>query len=175
MKAHVAIVGLMGAGKTTAGPLVAERLGVAFVDLDDLFCAQHGFTPADAIRNLGEAEMREMEADVLGETLARDERHVVGTGGGVVLSAANRELLSSRAVVVWMKGPLEVLAKRARTGDRPLLGADPLASLRRLEAERSGCYAEIADVIIDVGVDSPAEVAEKIVAAIAPDSGVNDK
>jgi len=150
---HVALVGLMGAGKTTVGRRAARLLDRPFVDGDEAFIPRYGRTVADVFAEDGEAGFRRLESELLGELLAVSTPLVLACGGGVVVGDANRRRLHEPDVyVVWLRADPAFLASRARAkSDRPLLsGADSGDVLRRLHAERDEWYAEVADDVLDV-------------------------
>jgi shikimate kinase len=150
---HVALVGLMGAGKTTVGRRAAKLLERPFVDLDEAFIPRFGRTVADVFATDGEPAFRRMEAELLHEVLAVTTPLVVGCGGGVVTVEGNRHRLQQPDVhVVWLRGSPAFLASRLRRkADRPLVAdADPASVLARLHGERADSYAAVADDVLDV-------------------------
>lgn len=150
---HVALVGLMGSGKTTVGRRAAKLLGRPFVDADEAFIPRYGRTVAEVFASDGEAEFRRMETELLGELLAVEHPLLLACGGGVVVRDANRERLSAPDVyVVWLRADPAFLASRTqRKDDRPLLdGDDARAVFERLHGERSAWYEEVADDVLDV-------------------------
>lgn len=164
---HLVLVGMMGAGKSTAGRLLARRTGRPFLDSDELIEEQTGRTVAQIFADDGEAAFRAVETDVLDQMLDRDTPAVVAAAGGAVLDAANRERMRARGLVVWLRVDPAVLAQRVRGGDhRPLLADDPEATLSRLAAEREPRYREVADEVVDVGDLSPDQVVDRLVALV---------
>ena len=150
---HVALVGLMGSGKTTVGRRAAKLLDRPFVDADEAFIARYGRTVADAFATDGERGFRRYEAELLGELLAVTSLLVVACGGGVVTTESNRERLRLDDVfVVFLHAPAAFLASRATAkAHRPLLaGDDPGGVLAQLEAERAAWYDEVADTVLEV-------------------------
>ncbi len=145
---HIALVGLMGAGKSTLGKRLAKKLGRPFCDLDEVIVARAGKPIPAIFAEDGEAAFREMEAQALAEALANPKPLVIATGGGVVERADNRARLRKQAFVVWLDAPPEVLAARiAGDRNRPLLaGEDPFARMRMLDRRRRAWYAEVADL-----------------------------
>ena len=164
MTRHVVLVGMMGTGKTTVGRLLAARLGRALVDSDELIESQAGRTVREIWLTDGEPVFRVLETAALRDALAEPDPLVIAAAGGVVLSAGNRAALrDADALVVWMRAAPGVLVGRVgRAEHRPLLDDDPAATLRRMQNEREPLYREVADVVLDTDVLSPAEVVERI-------------
>jgi shikimate kinase len=164
---HLVLVGMMGAGKSTVGALVSERLGRRHVDADAEVEAASGCTVAELFAARGEPAFRALEAAVLDELLAAPEPAVVAVGGGAVLDPHNRMLMARSGTVVWLRATPATLA--ARVGDgagRPLLAGAAAENLSRLDHDRRGLYEEVAVVTVDVDDLTPAQVAEKILAAL---------
>jgi len=152
--AHVALVGLMGSGKTTVGRRVAKLVGRPFVDADEAFIPRYGRTVADTFATVGEAGFRDDEERLLGELLAVGTPLVLATGGGAVLRESTRALLAGPGVfVVYLHAEPAFLASRTQAkADRPLLaGTDPLEVLTRMHDERDALYREVADEVLEVG------------------------
>ncbi|MEO9223832.1 MAG: shikimate kinase [Acidimicrobiales bacterium] len=155
-KKHVALVGLMGSGKTTVGRRVAKRLGYEFVDADEELAQRTDRSVREWFVHDGEEAFREAETWLLAELLDAKKPTVVATGGGVVVTNANRKRLRRDDVtVVWLRGTPKFLANRvaqraSRRGHRPLLDGDPLATLKQLNSERADWYADVADLVIDI-------------------------
>lgn len=163
----------MGSGKTTAGRLVAERLGRPFIDSDEQVEARSGRTVAEIFAADGEPAFRSLEAGVLAGALTAPEASVIAAAGGVVLDPANRALLRDGATVVWLRVGASVVHDRIqRSGDdhRPLLADDPAAVLQQMAEDREPLYREVADLTIDVDHLAPAAVADQILTAL-PRSG----
>ena len=150
---HVALVGMMGSGKTTVGRRAAKVLGRPFVDADEAFIPRYGRTVAEVFAADGEAAFRRLEAELLAELLDVAEPLVVACGGGVVTTEGNRRRLCQPDVhVVWLRADPAFLASRALAKpDRPLLaGEDQRAVLERLHGERLAWYEEVADDVLDI-------------------------
>jgi shikimate kinase len=147
----IALVGLMGVGKSTVGRRLAARLGLPFADGDDVIEEAAGMTVSDIFAKLGEAEFRSGEARIM-RRLLEGPPMVLATGGGAILNADTRALLTARSTTVWLRAELSVVAARVQRRDtRPLLrGKDPLAALTAMAEVRYPVYAT-ADVVVDVG------------------------
>ncbi|HXQ52550.1 MAG TPA: shikimate kinase [Stellaceae bacterium] len=168
----VALVGLMGAGKSSIGRRLAQRLKVPFIDADAEIEAAAGATVEEIFERHGEAAFREGERRVIARLL-EGPVHVLATGGGAFMDPATRALMRERAITVWLRADVELLLARVtRRNNRPLLkGGDPRAVLERLAAERHPIYAE-ADIVIDTLEGPPEATLESIVAALASWLGV---
>ena len=166
--AHVALVGLSGSGKSTLAPLLAARLGGHLViDLDRVVERHLGRSVAEVFQTGGEATFRDAESMALADALGGPPA-VIATGGGIVLNAANRSLLSTSATVVWLRAhPAELQQRLEGTAEaRPLLQGDPAFALVRLGEERAALYAQVADVTVDVDGTSPMDLADELSQAL---------
>lgn len=152
---NIFLVGLMGAGKTTVGKLLAKQLGKTFIDSDHEIELRTGVKIPVIFEIEGEAGFRKREEGVISD-LAGRANIVLGTGGGAILSALNRETLRTQGTVVYLRGSPEQLYERTRHDrNRPLLQTeDPLAKLRELYVQRDPLYREIADLVVDTGRQS---------------------
>jgi shikimate kinase len=169
---RIILVGMMGVGKTTAGRLLAARLGWPYLDSDEQVMAETGRSVPELFAERGEAAFRAEEERVLREALSGRGPVVVSAAGGVVLSAANRELLSRSGTVVWLRADPEVLAGRVGDGTgRPLLDDDPASALTALDEVRRPLYRSVADVVVDVDHLTPDEVVAQVLAGTGRPTG----
>ena len=166
-RGNVFLVGMMGSGKTTLGRALAQRLELPFADTDRVLVERTGVPVATIFEFEGEEGFRRRESAVLAE-LAQGEGRVVATGGGAVLSAANRELMRAGGTVVYLRARLEHLWERTRhDASRPLLAtADPRATLAALLEARDPLYREVAHVVVDTGAQSATTLVSRVVAAL---------
>lgn len=139
----IALVGLMGAGKSTVGRRLAEKLGRAFYDSDAEIEKAAGLSVSDIFALHGEADFRRGEKQVLKRLLDLPP-HVLATGGGAFIDAETRALMKEKAVSVWLNADLETLWRRVqKRDDRPLLKrADAKAHLSNLVTAREPFYAQ---------------------------------
>jgi len=145
----VALVGMMGAGKSSVGRRLASRLGVAFKDADSEIELAAGCPVSEIFERYGEPAFRDGERKVIARLLS-EPPHVMATGGGAFIDPITRARLKKSAITVWIKAPVDVLMSRVRRRDnRPLLRtADPRGTLEHLLNERAPIYAE-ADITIE--------------------------
>lgn len=162
---NIALIGMMGSGKSAVGAALAARLGWRLVDTDALIVERQGRAIADIFATDGEVAFRRMEAAAVREAAAATHT-VIATGGGAILREENRAALWSRCLVVWLTATPEEHAERTARGEtRPLLEGpeDRLASIRRLLNERSPLYA-LADIVEPTSGRTPEDIAETLAA-----------
>ena len=168
----VALVGMMGAGKSSIGRRLAARLGVAFKDADSEIESAAGCSISEIFERYGEPAFRDGERKVIARLLT-EAPHVMATGGGAFMDATTRQRLKSGAVTIWLRAPVQVLMARTQRRDtRPLLKTgNPRATLERLLAERAPTYA-LADHTLD-GEEGPhAAMVENIVTLLTADGAL---
>jgi len=160
---NIFLIGMMGAGKSTVGKKIAQKIGYNFVDTDPLIEQCAGKSISDIFAEDGEDSFRNLEQEVLAQVSAYT-RLVVATGGGIVLRSLNWSHLHD-GIVVWIDVPVEILYDRLKTESdhRPLLQTEnPLQRLRNLYEQRRDRYAQ-ADLSIVVNADeTPAEVGDRL-------------
>jgi shikimate kinase len=149
---NIFLVGMMGAGKTTVGKLLAQHSGKIFVDSDEEIQQRTGVTISHIFDIEGEAGFRQREANVIQE-LVKLDNIVLATGGGVVLNEQNRDALRCNGIVVYLKSTAHDLWQRTRHDrNRPLLqAADPRAKLKELHEQRDPLYTQVADLVMPTG------------------------
>jgi shikimate kinase len=146
----IALIGLMGAGKSTVGRRLAHALGVNFVDADDEIVIAAGRTIPEIFQERGEEEFRAGERRVIARLLEQEPR-ILATGGGAFMNPLTRILMREKAITIWLRADIDVLMHRVmrRVGDRPLLVNDnPRKTMQDLMAARYPIY-EQADIIVD--------------------------
>ena len=163
VRGNIFLVGLMGAGKTSVGRRLARRLGKTFYDCDEEIERATGVKISVIFDIEGEAGFRAREAKMLSELVAQRDI-VLATGGGAVLSADNRRLLTENGVVIYLRAVAADLWQRTRHDrNRPLLKTDqPLAKLEQLFAERDPFYRSVADIIVDTGNQSLGSLVQRV-------------
>ena len=162
-KKTIVLVGIMGAGKTTVGKILADRIGIQFVDADQEIERAAGCTITDIFEKYGEAEFRKGEERVISRILS-GQPCVLATGGGAFMSQATRLLIKKTATSVWLRVSFEVLAKRLeKRSGRPLLQTvDPQQTLRALINKRYPIYNG-ADLIVEAKDDAVDITVSKVV------------
>ena len=162
----IVLIGLMGAGKSSVGRLLANRLGLAFHDADDEIEKAAGFTIEDYFERHGESAFREGERKVIARLLDGPP-HVLATGGGAFMDPKTRVAILKRSVSIWLKADLEILLERVmRRNNRPLLKrGNPREIMAKLIAERDPVYAK-ADLTITSLQEPHENVVERIVVAL---------
>lgn len=157
---QVALIGMMGTGKTTVGALLAAELGYDFVDLDAVLAERAGLSIPEIFAREGESGFRRRERKLLLEINGR-RRQVLSTGGGIVLDPANTATLRAGGLVVALIASVEAIVARVGGGcGRPLLAvADPAAAVTRLARARDGLYRAAADLVLETTSLAPAEAA----------------
>jgi shikimate kinase len=169
-QSSIFLIGYRGTGKTTVAQLLADRLGWDWLDADETLEKRHGRSIRAIFAEEGEAGFRDREAALLAE-LCRLRRHVVATGGGVVLREGNRQRLREAGLVVWLQGDAATLWQRVQ-GDattnerRPNLTVGGLAEVEELLRQRQPWYAACAHGAVDTGGRTPAEVVDVILSLL---------
>lgn len=170
---HLVLIGLRGSGKTTAGRLTAQRLNIAFADLDALVLREMGCASVEqAWREQGERAFRAAEAACLARALTHKRDDVLALGGGTPMIDAARHALQAAVVAgvvvgpVYLHAPPQTLSQRllADPGDRPPLSdANLPEEVRGVYEKRDGVYQALAQEVVEVGELEPDAVAERLV------------
>ncbi len=167
LKKTVAMVGMMGAGKTAVGTALARKLGVPFVDSDEEIVKAANRSIAEIFERDGEAFFRARESEVI-KRLVQGNPCVLSTGGGAYLSQANRDVITHSGIAVWLRADLDLLWQRVRhKSTRPLLRtANPREALRALYEPRVEFYG-MADVMVDSAPEFSIEImADRVIHAL---------
>jgi shikimate kinase/3-dehydroquinate synthase len=165
---NVFLVGLMGAGKTTIGRILARKLGKRFIDSDHEIEARTGASIPWIFEIEGEASFRRREAEVIRDLTAQ-EGIVLATGGGAVLDPESRAYLQQRGRVIYLRANVSsIMLRTSHDKNRPLLQtADPRKKLEELTAQREPLYRSIADLVIDTGRPNVQSMVQTILAQLA--------
>lgn len=166
LKKTIALVGLMGAGKSTVGRRIATALNVGFLDADEEIVLAAGRPIADIFKERGEDEFRAGERRVIARILD-GEKCILATGGGAFINPLTRVMMRQKAITVWLRADIETLMHRvSRRNDRPLLLNDnPRKTMEDLMQVRYPIYAQ-ADIVVDSLEGPHAQTVEKVLAAL---------
>ncbi|GGV47304.1 shikimate kinase [Streptomyces griseoflavus] len=159
------LVGPMGVGKSTVGPLLAERLGVGYRDTDDDIVAAENRTIADIFVDEGEAAFRAVEKRAVRSALTGHEG-VLALGGGAILDEDTRALLAAQRVVYLSMGVEEAARRTGLGAARPLLAVNPRKQWRELMEARRHLYEEVATVVVPTDGRTPEEIADAALNAL---------
>jgi len=170
----VALVGMMGAGKTSIGRRLSARLEVPFADADHEIESAAGMAISEIFAKYGEPEFRRLERSVIARLL-HDPPHVLASGGGAYMDETTRAAMREHAFTIWLKAPVEILLGRVRKRQgpdnvngqtRPLLANDDMrGTLERLLVVREPVY-RMADMVLESADEPHAVLLDKIVAAL---------
>jgi shikimate kinase len=168
----IVLVGMMGAGKSSVGRRLSQRIGIPFVDADAEIEKAAGMTIPEIFAIHGEADFRAGEARVIARLLESGPQ-VLATGGGAFMNPITRDGIAAKGVSVWLNADFDVLIRRIRRRhDRPLLATeDPAATVRDLIAVRTPEYAK-ADVEVQSRDVPHDKIVDEIIAALAGYLGV---
>ena len=166
LKKTVALVGMMGAGKTSLGRKLAAHLEVPFRDADHEIEAAASLTVSEIFAKFGEPYFRDGERRVIARLLG-EEPHVLATGGGAFMDLSTRAAMKEKAFTIWLRAPVAFLVSRVKKRDtRPLLkDGDIKETIEKLLAVREPVYA-LADITLDCDEDSHASAVDRILAVL---------
>lgn len=170
----IVLVGLMGAGKTSVGRRLAEKLDVPFVDADHEIELAAGKSIPDIFADHGEEYFREGERRVITRLLENGQQ-VLATGGGAFMNDKTRARIKAQGISLWLKADLDVLLKRvAKRNDRPLLKENPEAVMKNLMEKRYPVYAE-ANIIVESRDVQHGQMVNDVIKAIVDWDGWEEK
>ena len=163
VEGRLVLIGMMGTGKSTVGRLLAKRVGADFVDTDEVIENKTGLSIKSIFAQKGEDFFRDIETRVLADVLRRPGLLVVSVGGGAVMRAENKRLLSQTHRVIWLRASVNTIWSRiANSVDRPLLERGGLEGIIALDRVRSSTYAEVSTAIVDVDNLDVDQVVERV-------------
>ena len=167
-KKIIALIGMMGTGKTTIGSKLSEKLNVYFIDSDQEIEDSEQRTIANIFDEEGEEKFREIERKIIQEIMRRDEPMVLSLGGGAFIDPETRKLIKEKAVSIWLYADVETILHRvAGKNTRPLLnGGDRRIVFSNLMKDRYPIYAE-SDIKIDTTKDSHDNILNNIIGQIS--------
>jgi shikimate kinase len=164
---RILLIGMMAAGKSSVGRALSSRTGWPHLDNDELVMMATGRPTPEVLAAADEPTLRQVETAALDEVLAMPPPVIAGVAAGVIIDPEARKRMTEASFVVYLRAPVDVLARRAGTGaGRAWLDTDPVAALERLYEGREPLYVEAADLVLDVDGATPAELADRIIAAI---------
>ena len=163
----IALIGMMGVGKSSVGACLHRRTDLALLDIDEVVASRFQMSIPEIFAEHGEEKFREAETEVL-RRMHIEEQTVIVTGGGIVLRKENVQFLKTKTLVVWLDGDEETLFARAsRKKNRPLLQTkNPRKSFSEILSARRPLYAKIADIRVNTSVLTDEEVALAILAKL---------
>lgn len=171
---QVVLVGLMGAGKTTVGALVARTLDWQFADTDAVVATLAGKSVAEIFENDGEARFRLAELAALDALLDDTSPRVIATGGGIVSTQEARQRLEEcddSVLTIWLDvSPSAAVARITNPKTRPLLEGNPIGRLQVIASERNDWYEQVSDIRIAVDRKTVSQVAAEIIDSLGGDA-----
>lgn len=163
---RIFLVGMMGAGKTTVGRLLAERLGRPYLDNDDQVRARTGMSSREVLQARGRTALHAEESAALRETAQVPDPVVASVAAGMVLDPDNRRVLTGAGYVVWLKIGVAEIVRRVEGSGKPLPTPDE-GSLETFVAEREPHFGDVADLVVEVDDLTPPQVVDRIARELA--------
>ncbi|MDN6408516.1 MAG: shikimate kinase [Tetragenococcus halophilus] len=160
---NIILIGFMGAGKTTIGRLLAEKLHTEQHDFDKIIVEQIGMSIADYFASYGSESFREIETKVLEQSLTLDG--IISTGGGIVMKKENQHFLQGHPDVIYLKADLDELVHRVvldKRNVRPLASSKSIDEIREVYLPRISLYEKSANLVIDTTTKKPEDIVQEI-------------
>lgn len=165
LKKHIILIGFMGTGKTTVGRKLAENLNCSFYDIDEKIIETEGSSINDIFSEKGEEYFRVVETRVLNNIL-NNPPSIIATGGGIILSPTNREIITTQHVVLLEASTDEIYRRIANSTERPLIKGSIKDKIETLLMERAELYKSLADTPIITDNKSVEQITEEIIASL---------
>jgi shikimate kinase len=164
VKKIIAIIGLMGVGKTTIGLKIANRIGCYFIDSDQEIEDQEKKTISEIFNQNGEEYFRQIEEKIIKEILLREEKIVLSLGGGAFINSNTRKILKEKSITIWLDASIEdILFRIGNKENRPLLnGVNKRLVLEELLKKRHSIYSE-ANLKFNTSIENQEQIIEKII------------
>ena len=166
MVSKIILVGMMGAGKTTIGKLLSNKLGYDFIDLDKIIEEKSGVKINTIFEIEGESGFRDRELQVLSDSLENDNKVIISTGGGIVTHEKSRaQLIKHKALIIYLKANLQTLCNRLKNDNsRPILNVDDKEQvIERILEEREPYYQDLADMDVNTSNMKSIDVVKLII------------
>lgn len=161
MKENIALIGMMGSGKTTVGKSLSNALSMMFADTDELI--EYTYAPITNLFSLfGEEGFRKYEKRVI-SSVSEYKDACIATGGGVVLDEENMENLKKNYTIIYLRATKETILKRTKGSDRPLLQGNAKENIAKILSEREPKYLKYADIIVDTDRKSVNKITKEII------------
>lgn len=162
---HIILIGFMGAGKTTVGSKLADKLSYPFFDTDKLIVDAEGISVDRLFAEKGEEFFRLAETGALKKVI-NNPPSIIATGGGIVLSPINRDIINSQHVVLLDATSTEIIRRIGDSTERPLIKGDAWDKINTLLRERNEIYKDLADIIISTDNKSIDQITDEIIASL---------
>lgn len=170
---NIVLLGFMGTGKSSVGERLAKRLGMRYLDMDEVIEEEEGITVREIFERYGEPYFRDKESEIC-RRISTLDGYVISTGGGVVLREENMDCLRKNGLLISLTARPEVIYKRIhKDKTRPLLQGNPIKRIRELLTFREPYYRK-ADLLVDTSSLSIQEVVERITMYIIEEMGYGD-
>jgi shikimate kinase len=165
MKYHnISLIGFMASGKSTVGKIIADKMGMVFIDVDRVIELKQGITVKKIFENSGENFFRDIESEVISKLFV-NRNCVFACGGGVIERGENMKIIKSNSLVFYLHvSPLRAVERMGDSTDRPLLNMPGRQeSAQKLLKRRDPLYREFADIVIDTNLSKPEQIANEII------------